>query len=199
MKELLKKIYRTIKYLYNYISCFRKFGRVGLRTTINKPLRVVGGRRIYIGNSCFILDGLRIEAISKWLDKNYEPRIDIDDRVTVGQNCHFTCANRLHIGKGVSILPQVLITDIEHEYIPDKSLRETGLEVGSVEIGENAVIGMGARILGHKDIKIGKSAIIGTNAVVTHDVPDYSMVAGIPAKVIKKYDFELKKWIKVEE
>ncbi len=199
MKELLKKIYRTIKYLYNYISCFRKFGRVGLRTTINKPLRVVGGRRIYIGNSCFILDGLRIEAISKWLDKNYEPRIDIDDRVTVGQNCHFTCANRLHIGKGVSILPQVLITDIEHEYIPDKSLRETGLEVGSVEIGENAVIGMGARILGHKGIKIGKSAIIGTNAVVTHDVPDYTMVAGIPEKVIKKYDFELKKWIKVDE
>lgn len=196
MKELLKKIYRTIKYLYHYIFCFHKFGRVGLRTTINKPLRVVGGKRIYIGSSCFILDGLRIEAISKWLGKKYEPRIDIDDRVTVGQNCHFTCANRLHIGKGVSILPQVLITDIEHEYIPDKSLRETGLEIGSVEIGENAVIGMGARILGHKRIKIGKSAIIGTNAVVTHDVPDYSMVAGIPAKVIKKYDFNLQKWVK---
>ncbi len=102
----------------------------------------------------------------------------------------------MHIGKGVSILPQVLITDIEHEYIPDKSLRETGLEIGSVEIGGNAVIGMGARILGHKRIKIGKSAIIGTNAVVTHDVPDYSMVAGIPAKVIKKYDFNLQKWVK---
>lgn len=130
------------------------------------------------------MDGLRIEATTKWQDKKYSPKIVIGDRVTIGQYCHFTCANSLHIGNGVSILPQVLITDIEHEYVPDKPLGETGLEVGSVEIGDNAVIGMGARILGHRHIKIGKSAVIGTNAVVTHDVPDYAIVAGIPAKVI---------------
>lgn len=184
IKKILKRLYRLIVYAYNYIFCFHKFGHVGLGTMINKPLRVVGGGHVDIGSYCFILDGLRIEAIAKWQDKEYSPKIVIDDKVTIGQYCHFTCANRLHIGKGVSILPQVLITDIEHEYIPDKSLMETGLEVGSVEISENAVIGMGARILGHKGIKIGKSAIIGTNAVVTHDVPDYAVVAGIPAKII---------------
>ena len=186
LKKILKRIYRLIGYVYHYIFCFHKFGHVGLGTVINKPLRVVGGIHVFIGNSCFIMDGLRIEAIAKWKGKKYEPRIEIEDEVTIGQYCHFTCANRLHIGKGVSILPQVLITDIEHEYVSDKSLRETGLEVGSVEIGDNAVIGMGARILGHRHIKIGKSAVIGTNAVVTHDVLDYAIVAGIPAKVIGK-------------
>ena len=185
MKELLKRIYRTIKYLYHYAFVFHKFGHIGFGTKINSLTRVRGGKHVFIGRNCFIMDGLRIEAVAKWIDKKYSPEITIEDDVSVGQNCHFTAANKLHIGKGVSILPQVLITDIEHEYVPDKSLRETGLSVGSVEIGDYAVIGMGARILGHRHIKIGKSAVIGTNAVVTHDVPDYAMVAGIPAKIIK--------------
>lgn len=197
MKELLKKIYRSIKHLYYYVFCFHKFGYVGFGTKINSLTRIRGGKHVFIGRNCFIMDGLRIEAVVKWIDKEYSPEITIEDDVSVGQNCHFTTANKLHIGKGVSILPQVLITDIEHEYVPDKSLSETGLEVGSVEIGDNAVIGMGARILGHRNIKIGKNAIIGSNSVVTCDIPDYSIAVGIPARVIKIYDFEERKWRRV--
>ena len=46
-------------------------------------------------------------------------------------------------------------------------------------------------------VEIGKGAIIGANSVVTKSVPEYCIVAGNPAKVIKKYDFESKQWIKV--
>ncbi len=55
----------------------------------------------------------------------------------------------------------MIITDIEHEYVTDKSLRNTNLNIGSVEIGDFAVIGMGARILGHRNIKIGKTLLSG--------------------------------------
>ncbi len=89
------------------------------------------------------------------------------------------------IGNGVSILPNVLITDTEHEYIPNKSLRHTGLNVGGVEIGDYSVIGMGARILGHRHIKIGRNVVIGANAVVTSDISDNAVAVGILAKIIK--------------
>ena len=120
----------------------------------------------------------------------------IQNDVTIGQNCHFTCAAQMLIGEGTSILPQVLITDIEHFYIPGKSLNETGLEVGSVTIGKNVTIGMGARILGHRHIMIGDNAVIGANAVVCQNVPPDTMVAGIPAKVIKRYDSGHGGWVK---
>ena len=46
--------------------------------------------------------------------------------------------------------------------------------------------------------KIGKHCVIGANSVVTKDIPDYCIAVGIPAKVIKRYDFEKKQWIKNE-
>ena len=52
------------------------------------------------------------------------------------------------------------------------------------EIGNNVTIYTGAKIIG--DVKVGNNSVIGANAVVTHDVPDNSIVAGIPARVIGK-------------
>lgn len=78
---------------------------------------------------------------------------------------------RAHIGKNVKIYQQVLI----------------GFgNGGAPTIGDNCVIYSGARIIG--GVKIGNNCIIGTNSVVTHDVPDNSVVAGVPAKIIKKID-----------
>lgn len=128
---------------------------------------------------------MRLEAICEWLGKKYNPEVIFGNDVNIGQFCHITCANKVVVGSGVSILPNVLITDIEHEYVQNMSLRFTGLNVGSVEIGDYSVIGMGARILGHRNIKIGKNAVIGANAVVTSDVPDNAVVVGAPAKIVK--------------
>ena len=47
------------------------------------------------------------------------------------------------------------------------------------------------------NVKIGKHCVIGANSVVTKNIPDYSVAIGSPAKVIKKYNFESKKWVKV--
>ena len=55
---------------------------------------------------------------------------------------------------------------------------------GSPTIGNNVMFGTGCKVLGH--IKVGSNVVIGANAVVTHDIPDNSVVVGIPAKVIRK-------------
>lgn len=157
----------------------------GNTSYVKHPIRIVGKKYISIGKDVYISNGLRAEAIDIWNGKKYSPEITIGNDVNIGQYCHVTCANKISIGNGVSILPNVLITDIEHEYVPNMSLKYTGLNVGSVEIGEYAVIGMGARILGNINIKIGKNAVVGANSVVISDVPDNAVVVGVPAKVIK--------------
>lgn len=183
-KEMLRKVYWMSLYAFRYIALYRKFGKVGLHTVIKHPLRITGGGDIEIGDRCFILDGLRCEAVSKYNNKPYCPKIKIEDDVSIQQGCHITCANKILIGSGTAILPYVLITDIEHMHIPGVSPRETDLQVGEVIIGENVSIGMGARIIGKRPIKIGNNAVIGANAVVVKNVEEGAIVGGAPAKVI---------------
>ena len=70
-----------------------------------------------------------------------------------------------------------------------------GKNLPVIKIGKGSWIGTHVAIIG--DVHVGKHCVIGANSVVTKDVPDYSVAIGIPAKVIKKYNFEIKKWEKV--
>ena len=63
-----------------------------------------------------------------------------------------------------------------------------------VVIGNGSWIGEHVCIIG---ASIGRHCVIGANSVVTRDIPDYSVAVGSPAVIIKKYDFNLNKWIKV--
>ena len=62
-------------------------------------------------------------------------------------------------------------------------------------IGENCFIGYGVAI--QAGTKLGKQCIVGANAVVRGDFPDYSVIAGVPAKIIRKYNFDTKTWDRV--
>ena len=73
------------------------------------------------------------------------------------------------------------ITQIKHLSIPP--IKRPLYVKGPVIIGNNVWIGEGARIL--SGVTIGDGSVIGTNAVVTHDVPAYSVVGGVPAKIIR--------------
>lgn len=66
------------------------------------------------------------------------------------------------------------------------------LIVKETVIGNNCFVGTGVKIMA--GVHIGDCAVVGANAVVTHDVPSFSMVAGVPARVIKKYDNKTKSW-----
>ena len=84
------------------------------------------------------------------------------------------------IGSNCTILPRVLLGK-------GKPYSET-----SIFIGDNVYIGPSVCLV--EDVNVGRGAIIGAGAVVTRDVPPMSVVAGVPAKVIKKYNFESQKW-----
>ena len=115
----------------------------------------------------------------------------------IGERCWISIANSLGIGEKVLFSPNVYITDCDHEYrdvnvpVIDQGIVQRGQRVS---IGDGSYIGINAVIVGN--VKIGKHCVIGANSGVTKDVPDYAVVVGNPAKVIRMLDedkFEEKK------
>jgi maltose O-acetyltransferase len=98
----------------------------------------------------------------------------------VGDHCFLDGRAPLKIGDHVSIASQVLIYNSEHDInSPDFTAREEPVEIGDyVFIGPRAIILPG--------VKIGKAAVVAAGAVVTKDVPQFSVVAGVPAKEVAK-------------
>ena len=92
---------------------------------------------------------------------------------------------------------RVYISDNLHSYedVDKPVLEQPVRQIAPVEIGEGTWLGEGVCVIG---AKIGKGCVIGANAVVTKDIPDYSVAVGSPAKVIKKYNSDTKRWEKLE-
>ena len=189
-KEKLKRLFWIIKKNY--------YGNFGKNSILEKPLIIYNKDKIFIGDNVTIRPNLRIEPITKWIDKTYNPSIHIGNNTNIEQNCHITCANNVVIGRDVTILGYTCITDINHQYENiDEGILKQPLLVKETFIGDGSFIGMGSRIMA--GVKIGKHCIIGANAVVNKNIPDYCIAVGVPARIIKRYNFDTKKWEKVIE
>ena len=161
------------------------FKYFGTSTSLAPGVKIMSPQNISIGNNSSIMSHCIIETCE--VDGN-NPQLEIGDRVSIGEYSHITCANKVVIGNGVLTGRFVLITDNSHgnntKEIADMSpLAREIHSNGPVHIGENVWIGDKVTIL--PNVKIGKGCIIAANAVVTKDIPEYSVAAGIPAKIIK--------------
>lgn len=112
---------------------------------------------------------------------------DCGKNITIGKNvfinmgCKFQDQGGITIDDGTLIGHNVVIATLNHEMEPS---RRSDLHPAPVRVGKDVWIGSGAVIL--PGVTIGDGAIIGAGAVVTKDVPDNVVVAGVPAKVIRK-------------
>lgn len=106
--------------------------------------------------------------------------IRIGKNVFINTGAMFTDLGGIVIEDDVLIAPMVKILTINH---PENPAERRGLILKPVHIKKNAWIGAGATILG--GVTIGRNAIVAAAAVVTKDVPDNAVAAGIPAKTIK--------------
>ncbi len=170
-----------------------RYGRLEFGAVIKKPIKITGKRNIFLGK-VFVLNGARIEAVTKYEGVSFNPKIEIQDNVMINQNLHMTCAESIIIGKGTSITANVGIFDIDHPYENiDINPRTQPIKTKPVLIGSNCLIGMNSVIL--PGTKIGDHVIVGTCTVVSGTIPDYCVVVGIPGKIIKRYNFEEKDWM----
>lgn len=196
MKNGIMGILRRLYYFWNWLCLYHKFGSFRYTSYMRKPLRLVNPRYMQIGKRVSILPLARMECIRSWMGTPCNGELLIGDGTSIEQSCHIIAANRLEIGKDVTISAFVYIADCSHGMDDvTKDVIDQSLEVKSTRIGDGAFIGIGARVM--PGVAIGKHAIVGANAVVCKDVPDYSIAAGVPARIIKKYDFDKKEWVAV--
>lgn len=168
------------------------FGKFGLPSYIGKPVFIGNFKRIFIGKRVRIFPGARIEVIGN------NASIVFEENISIGQNLHITSASQLLVGKNTTILESVMITNIDHDYQEiDKHILEQKHIISETKIGENCFIGYGAVI--QAGTILGKQCIVGANAVVRGTFPDYSVIVGVPARIVKRYDEKSGVWRKTDK
>ena len=114
-------------------------------------------------------------------------RVTFGDSIFINHSAILSASGGIEFEDGVSVAPGVRIATINHDF----NERHTKYTYGKVTIKKNAWIGMNVTIC--PGVTIGKYAVVAAGAVVTKDVPDYAVVGGCPAKVIKMQNPEEQK------
>jgi acetyltransferase-like isoleucine patch superfamily enzyme len=113
---------------------------------------------------------------------DYGLNITVGRAVHIGYNCIFTGHGAIDIADQVMIAPKVNLVTANHPVEPDK--RRAYITAGPIMIETNVWIGTAATILG--GVRVGADAVVAAGAVVTRDVPPGTLVAGVPAKVVRR-------------
>jgi UDP-3-O-[3-hydroxymyristoyl] glucosamine N-acyltransferase len=147
-----------------------------------------------------VIEAGAIIARHAWLNAlgpTDEPVLLIRRGAAIGRNNVISAKNRIEIGADVVTAPQVLIMDHGHAFedINVPILRQGVNAGGRIVIEPGCWIGFGAVVVSnHGELRIGRNSVVGANAVVTSDVPAYSVVVGSPARVVRQYSPETDRW-----
>lgn len=176
---------RVLRRLGGFASCGRASIDPGVR--IDNP----GGMRI--GDGVLLLRGTWLYCIPG-APGEPAPELVLGERTYVGFGCHLTCARRVHLGPGCLLGNGVYIADNQHRFEDvGRAPLEQGLRVGEVEVGEGTWIGEHAAIFG--TVHLGRHCVVGAGAVVTdRDFPDYCVIVGAPARIVKRFDPAAREW-----
>jgi len=144
-----------------------------------------------------------MEAIAVYRTQRFRPKIEIGDEVSFSEGVHITCIDRISIGRGVLFGSRVYLSDHNHgiykgpgQSHPEEQPSQRQLGGGGVvEIGDHVWIGDNVVIVG--PITIGRGSIVGANSVVRTNVPEFTMVGGIPASVLKRFEPATGQWEKL--
>jgi acetyltransferase-like isoleucine patch superfamily enzyme len=139
------------------------------------------GRRgtIRFGRFVWIGDGTKIRC--------HEGVVEIGDKTVIGQECTISAYQRVRIGEQCVIADRAMFIDFDHGVAEvERPIRVQGIYKRDTVVGSNVWIGYGACVL--RGVRVGDNSVIGTNAVVTNDVPANAVVGGVPAKVIRMRD-----------
>lgn len=192
-------IFRIIEHIknrmrfYHYRKRLGKCGSfsIGTKCVVNNP------QCIYLGSNVSIGENSYFGPVVNYMGVAYNPKIIIGNGTWVGKNCSLAAINKVEIGENVLFAGNVHITDHSHGYedISKPVHLQPLISKGPVVIEDDCWLGFGCEIL--SGVHIGKHSVVGARAVVTKDVPAYSIVAGNPARIVKKYDMEKKKWVRI--
>lgn len=192
LQSFIKNPKAGLKRLIHYVVYKPKFRQYRWSDNV-KDISDISCRHVSLGDYVRLGRRCRIQGITRYGDKHFTPKIDFGSYVSVAQDLYLTCASHISIGSNTAIAAYVTITDIDHSYFdPDIPIEQQEITVEDVSIGEDCKIYNGAVIL--KGTNIGRHCVVGANSVVKGFFPDFCVIAGIPARIVKRYNTDTGKW-----
>lgn len=195
MHPIVQYLHRVAK-TYGSISpdtrSARRFAKLGWGSLITFPQgSMFGEQAIFIGDNTLISEHVTMSV-------GYMPNVPtltdsalvIGDRCVVGARSTLTAHGRIELGDDVWLGKDVFISDSSHGY-QDPTV-PVGRQMGehqSISIGSGSWIGHGAVIL--PGTTLGRQVVVAAGAVVRGEFPDHSVVAGVPAKVVRRFEPEV--------
>lgn len=187
---MVYKIIAKLKSLFLYPFQFKHFGK---KSRIDKPLRLEGKQFIEIEDHVWVqpYTWLACQPLTGYKD----PILKFGKGCTIGNFNHIYATQGIILEDFVLTADKVYISDNLHSYQnPNTPIIQQNIkQINPVKIGKGSWLGENVCVIG---ASIGRHCSIGANSVVTHDIPDYCVAVGAPARVIKQYNFETKQWEK---
>ena len=145
----------------------------GVKLEIGRDARLYLGRWSWIGHGCKI--------------RAHEGEVRIGAKTVLGQECTISAFQHISIGRECIVADRVMLIDFDHGVVEtERPIREQGIYKRDVRVGHNVWVGYGACFL--RGVTVGDNAIVGTNSVVTRDVPENAVVGGVPARLLRMRD-----------
>jgi acetyltransferase-like isoleucine patch superfamily enzyme len=157
--------------------------------------------RLQLDGLAFICPGVSLEVGPKavlhlgrwsWLGHGTKIRVHegechIGAKTVMGQECTISAFQHVSIGRECIIADRVMLIDFDHGVVEvERPIRMQGIYKRDVRVGHNVWVGYGACFL--RGATVGDNCVIGTNTVVTKDIPADAVVAGAPARVLRMRD-----------
>ncbi len=180
-------LWRNLYSAYIRHQC-RQCGELKLGST---QLHLFGLRYMEFGDQVEMHFNARVQCIDYFqpTDQHFKPRLILHDHVVVQAMCHIGCIDRVEIGEWSTMGARCYITDHTHGGTSREELllpprKRPLVSRGPVKIGKYVHLGEGVCVM--PGVTIGDYSVIGAGAVVTRDIPPFSIAVGSPAKVIKQ-------------
>ena len=173
--SLIRKVHR-VRVEWARRQARAQISHIGSGFHIEPPFVVQGGENIVIGDNFRALGMAHLYA--------NEGKLTIGDNCSINSNVQLGAAQGvITMGNNVLIGPNVVLRAADHGIEGSASPRSQRHSAGSIVVEDDVWIG--ANCVVTRNVKIGKGAVVGAGSVVTHDVPSFAVVGGVPAKVIK--------------